>query len=513
MRFPALARRDAVPGVRQGRRHCGRRSRGRSPAEETRQRFALPGVPEPDDCRLQRLSGGRPAQRNPRKDRVRHERCRDQGLHGCPLRRLRAVPAAAQGHPADSLGGAVPLAGSGRQRALRHPEATPAARRRTRTELGRTGAGRIPAANRPNQGNNMPGFFIVIGVLIALGLAFVLPALVRQRGEDDRNMRAQANVLIYRDQIKELDADLANGTLSAEQHAAGRRELEKRALEDTLAAVNEAAPSQARRGVWAPIVLTLLIPAVAVGMYLKLGAPQAIAPSDMAPQAAAAPAGAQAQGGSPHSTSFDAIQTKTKKHTTHHKNNPDDGAGWAMLARSYNVLGRFAEAADAYSQAEKQQTPEAQLMADHADAQAKTQGQKHDNKPQAKQQRTHKEEPANLKALALLGTAAFDRKDYKGAIGYWEKVVRTAPADSEFTQSLQASLDEARALAEGRTPPAALPSIMSATPEAVAPAAANGGQVSGQIKLAPALAAKVSPGILCSSSPELKTVRACRWPS
>jgi len=93
-----------------------------------------------------------------------------------------------------------------------------------------------------------------------------------------------------------------------------------------------------------------------------------------------------------------------------------------------------------------------------------------------------------------MGTAAFDRKDYKGAIGYWEKVVQTAPADSEFTQSLQASLDEARALAEGRTPPAALPSIMQAPQEAAAPAAANGVRVSGQVKLAPALAAKVSPG-------------------
>jgi cytochrome c-type biogenesis protein CcmH len=339
----------------------------------------------------------------------------------------------------------------------------------------------------------MTGFFIVIGVLIALGLAFVLPALVRRRDEDDRNVRAQANVLIYRDQIRELDADLANGTLNAEQHAAGRRELEKRALEDTLAAVNEVAPVQARRGAWAPIALALLIPVAAVGMYLKLGTPQAIAPSDMTPQAAAAPASAQAQGGSPHSTSFEAIRAMADKLAARLKYNPDDGAGWAMLARSYNVLGRFAEASDAYAQAEKRLPPDAQLMADHADALAMSQGQKLAGEPLAMLQRALKVDPANLKALALMGTAAYDRKDYKGAIGYWEKVVKTAPADSEFTQSLQASLDEARALAEGRTPPAALPSINSGAAEAAAPAAAGGGQVSGQVKLASTLAGKVSP--------------------
>jgi len=341
----------------------------------------------------------------------------------------------------------------------------------------------------------MTGFLIVMGVLIALGLAFVLPALVKQRGEDEKTSRAQANVLIYRDQIKELDADLANGTISAEQHTVGRRELEKRALEDTLAAVNDFTPTQAGRGRWAPIALAVLIPVAAVGLYLKIGMPEAIAPLASSPTQEAA-ASASAQDGSPHSTSFESIRAMAEKLAASLKDKPDDGAGWAMLARSYNVLGRFAEAADAYARAEKLLPPDAQLLTDHADALAMSQGQKLDGEPMALLQRALKIDPANLKALALMGTAAFDRKDYKGAIAYWEKVVQVAPADSEFTQSLQVSLEEARALAEGRTPPvAALPAIMPAAPEAAVPgAAANGGQVSGQVKLASTLAAKVSAG-------------------
>lgn len=343
----------------------------------------------------------------------------------------------------------------------------------------------------------MTGFLIVMGVLIALGLAFVLPALVKQRSADDKTTRAQANVLIYRDQLNELDADLGQGTISAEQHAAGRRELEKRALEDTLAAVKDVAPEQAGRGRWAPIALAILIPVAAVGLYLKIGTPEAIAP--LAPSAAdaAMSAPASAEANKPHSTSFDSIRAMAEKLAASLKSNPDDGAGWAMLARSYNVLGRFTEAADAYARAEKLLPPDAQLLTDHADALAMSQGQKLDGEPMALLQRALKIDPANLKALALMGTAAFDRKDYRGAITYWEKVVQVAPADSEFTQSLQASLEEARALAEGRTPAvAALPNIMPA-PVAAAPAApvaASGGQVSGQVKLAPTLAAKVSAG-------------------
>jgi cytochrome c-type biogenesis protein CcmH len=341
----------------------------------------------------------------------------------------------------------------------------------------------------------MTGFFIVIGVLIALGLAFVLPALVKQRVEDDKTSRAQANVLIYRDQLKELDTDLNNGTINTEQHLIGRRELEKRALEDTLAAVNDAAPARPGRGRWAPVALAVLIPVAAVGLYLKVGTPGAITPlaSSFAPDAAMP---ASAPEGSPHSTSFESIRAMAEKLAANLKSNPDDGTGWAMLARSYNVLGRFSEASDAYARAEKLLPPDAQLLTDHADALAMSQGQKLDGEPLAMLQRALKIDPSNLKAQALLGTAAFDKKDYKGAIAYWEKVVKTAPADSEFTQSLQSSLEEARALAEGRTPIAALPNIMPAAPEAaVSPVAANGGgQVSGQVKLASALAAKVSPG-------------------
>lgn len=338
----------------------------------------------------------------------------------------------------------------------------------------------------------MTGFFIVMGVLIALGLAFVLPALVKQRGEDDKTSRAQANVMIYRDQINELDADLKSGTISAEQHVVGRRELEKRALEDTLAAVNDVTPMQAGRGRWAPVALAILIPIAAVGLYLKIGTPGAISPQ-AAPFQAAAHSG-NTEEGTPHSTSFETIRSMTEKLAAHLKDNPDDGTGWAMLGRSYNVLGRFAEAADAYARAEKLLPPDAQLLADHADALAMSQGQTLEGAPLALLQRALKVDPANFKALALMGTVAFNKKDYKGAVAYWEKVVQKAPADSEFTQSLQASLEEARALAEGRTPIAALPNIMPAAPEAAAPAASNEGAVSGQVKLAPALAAKVSPG-------------------
>jgi cytochrome c-type biogenesis protein CcmH len=222
-------------------------------------------------------------------------------------------------------------------------------------------------------------------------------------------------------------------------------------------------------------------------LYLKLGSPAAVAP-EARPVVAAAAAAQK----SPHGMSFDQIRASAEELAARLQSNPGDGAGWATLARSYNVLGRFNEAAAAYATAVSLLPADAQLLADYADALAMSQGQRLDGKPLDIIQRALKADPANLKALALAGSAAFERKDYRGAVGYWEKVVQGAPADSEFSRSIGSSLEEARALVEGRTPVAALPAIMPAQSAAMGQAA-GAATLSGKVSVAPHLAGKAKP--------------------
>jgi len=236
-------------------------------------------------------------------------------------------------------------------------------------------------------------------------------------------------------------------------------------------------------------MIAVLLPASAVGLYLKLGSPAAIAPAAQ-PVVAAASAAAQK---SPHGMSFDQIRTSAKELAARLESNPGDGEGWATLARSYNVLGRFAEAAAAYEKAVSLLPVEAQLLADYADALAMSQGQKLDGRPLEIIRQALKIDPANLKALGLAGTAAFERKDYRGAAGYWEKVVQAAPADSEFARSIDSSLEEARALAGGSQPVAALPAIMPPVNPVSMGADPGAATLSGTVSLAPQLAAKVKP--------------------
>jgi cytochrome c-type biogenesis protein CcmH len=118
-------------------------------------------------------------------------------------------------------------------------------------------------------------------------------------------------------------------------------------------------------------------------------------------------------------------------------------------------------------------------------------------------------DPNQVKALALAGSEAFDRKDYGTAIGYWERAVKAGPPDPQFAQQVQAALTEARQLAGGgaaAAAPGGMASAAAAEPPAAPPASAasgmasgggaappGGATVKGRVELAAALAAKAAP--------------------
>lgn len=77
-------------------------------------------------------------------------------------------------------------------------------------------------------------------------------------------------------------------------------------------------------------------------------------------------------------------------------------------------------------------------------------GRNLDGEPEKVLARALELEPQNLKALALAGTAAFNRHDYGTAQKHWQKMLRLVPADSEEARSIQASVHQAKAMAAQR---------------------------------------------------------------
>ena len=178
------------------------------------------------------------------------------------------------------------------------------------------------------------------------------------------------------------------------------------------------------------------------------------------------------------------------------KSHPDDFEGWVMLARSYVAMDKHPQAIQAFAQAQRLHPDDANLLADYADALAMVNNHSLEGEPSRMVDRALQLDAKNTKALALAGTAAFERKDYAGAVRFWETLVQVEPADGPFASQVQGGIAEARKLA-GMAPaasPAAAASAPPADAVAAAPAAASGpGRVAGTVTLAPALRTRAGP--------------------
>jgi cytochrome c-type biogenesis protein CcmH len=297
-------------------------------------------------------------------------------------------------------------------------------------------------------------FWAIGGALAALALLLVLRPLLARRERGSVSRRA-ANIAIYRDQLRELDADLGAGKIAPADHARARGELESRLLEDADAA-QDAAPRRSGRSV--AVLIGVAVPACALAIYLFIGSPGAVDPRADA-----------------HALSAVQIEAMVEQLAARLRENPEDAEGWKMLGRSYAVLGRFADAVDAYAKAVARAPRDAQLLADFADALAMARGQNLQGEPEQLIRRALEIDPQNLKALALAGTVAFERKDFKAAADTWQRMLPLVPPDSEDARTVRENVEEARKLA-GAGPVEKHPGLR------------------GTVRLSPKLKGKFAPG-------------------
>jgi cytochrome c-type biogenesis protein CcmH len=291
--------------------------------------------------------------------------------------------------------------------------------------------------------------------------------------------RDAVNVSVYRDQMRELEADLATGVLSRDRYDEARRELERRLLEDAASAAQpvKAAP----RTRYAALVVGVTIPVVAGMLYMVTGTPGALDVERVAAEQS-------------HAMDRQQMEALVERLAQKLRESKEPNAeGWAMLARSYNSMGRFEDAVAAYKTALKAGPPDARLLADYADALAMVQGRTLAGEPEKLIQQALKLDPQNVKALALAGTVAFDKKNYREAAAHWEKILAVVPPESETAQAIKGSIAEARSLAGL---PADAPAASAQAGQAQAQPVAKtstGASVAGEIRLDPALASRIAP--------------------
>lgn len=287
-------------------------------------------------------------------------------------------------------------------------------------------------------------------------------------------------------QLQNLQGLFENGVIQQAPYAEAKGVLEQRILQTVLAGPALKEPQSATTSSGAKpakamlLGLALAVIAVAGAGYWWKGSPALMSANGVAP--AGVIASDSAEGNAPHTTNFDQIAVMTEKLLARLKEMPKDAEGWAMLARSYSVLGRHPEALGAYEKAIALRKDDAMLLADYADSLAVKNGGKLMGEPMKQVERALKLDPRNAKALFLAGTYAFDQKDYKQAVKHWQIAVQSAAANDPLTQQIESGLMEARQMAG--LPPA------TADDASVTSAGAN---VSGTVTLSATLAQQAQP--------------------
>jgi cytochrome c-type biogenesis protein CcmH len=200
-------------------------------------------------------------------------------------------------------------------------------------------------------------FWLIAAAMVTLAVALVLRPLMRARPTALR--RAAYDLPVYRDQLAEVERDVARGLLSAEEARAARLEIERRLLaaadEGDEMAKNDATTARMPR--WLPVTIAAVLPLAALAIYLVVGHPDL--PSRPLAEGNVVP---------PPSQEHAELEQLVTELSARMAADPSDPKGWLLLGRSYSSLGRFKESADAFAQAIERGTKDAAVQSAYGEA-------------------------------------------------------------------------------------------------------------------------------------------------
>jgi len=250
-----------------------------------------------------------------------------------------------------------------------------------------------------------------------------------------RAARGGNDLAVYRDQLREIDRDRANGLIGEADAEAARIEISRRLLaaadaaEAEAGASDDAVPARTaspwrRRG--AAIAAFIVVPLVGVSVYPLLGSPQLPG----APLAGRAGAPAPTQ-------SVAALVSQVEAHI---ERNPDDGRGWEVLAPVYLRLGRYDDALKARRQALALNGETADRQADLGEAAVAAENGVVTSEARRAFERAVALEAAHTKARFYLGLAAEQDGKREEAARIWRALIAEAPAGAPWVATINEAL-------------------------------------------------------------------------
>jgi cytochrome c-type biogenesis protein CcmH len=271
-------------------------------------------------------------------------------------------------------------------------------------------------------------FAIMILLLLCVlmtvaAISAVMWPLVRGSGRK----AAGSDLVVYRDQLEEIERDRAAGLIGDQEAGAARVEVSRRLIgaADAQAQVAAAVPKMAaiwhRRAV--AIIALVLLPLGAGGLYLAVGSPSL-------PGQPLWARGADSQ-------SIERLVAQVEEHLA---GNPDDARGWEVIAPVYLRLGRFEDAVKARRNALRAGGETAERQADLGEALVANANGIVTADAKAAFERATALDAQDVKSRYFLGLAAQQDGRETDAAKIWQSLLASAPPDAPWADFVRSEL-------------------------------------------------------------------------
>ena len=305
----------------------------------------------------------------------------------------------------------------------------------------------------------IPAFLLLVLVLLLLLRPFIFPAKTKATS------RRQMNAAIYREELDKLEAEHQAGVITSTDYEIAHAEMRQRLFQDTIVEDDQEVAGSTKKTAIGLCIFVVLLSSV---LYFSLGDVVRVVQND-----------------SESPVTQEGVEKMVAEFAIKMEKDPTNLKGWAMLARSYRILGRNEDAAKAYARAGNFIDSDPQLLADYADTLAANANGNFAGQPLQLINQALKLDPDNLMALWLSGTASYNANNYKAAVKTWEKLAKQIPPDSDEGRAIQGSIAEARSKG-GLSAPAPAP--------APTPTASSRKEISGKIELSADIKSKINSG-------------------
>ncbi|MGY0218983.1 c-type cytochrome biogenesis protein CcmI [Endozoicomonadaceae bacterium StTr2] len=279
----------------------------------------------------------------------------------------------------------------------------------------------------------MTEFWIVAALMIIIAAAFVLvPARMYQKrnlaDSAAEGVLEDANAAVYRDKLRELETEHAEGRLSADELSEQKQDLVKRLEEELEAEPAGQVKTESKGSLTLPLVMVAILPLFAIGLYFQWGAYDEVTFQQKMQNP---------QSGQSLPELLAELETVLQKR-------PDNVQGWYMLGQGYMSAQQFDKAAAAFRKLLDQTGADAEIMSQYAQASLLANDNRMTPVVAEMVERALQLDPDNRTALGIRGIAVFEKGDYREAIRVWQKLLEGTTAQ-EGRQALLAGIEQARA--------------------------------------------------------------------